>query len=109
MKHLKLGNLVAALAMAGALILATAPKSHAEDARARCQSRVEKAHDHYRAEVRAHGRESHQAQEAKERLSNEWQRCYTEAHGWYDPQSHQWRSDRDWDHYNWDNDYNRPH
>jgi hypothetical protein len=105
MGHLKLGTTLAALAMGAVLTIATTPKAHADDARARCQHRVEKAQDHYRAEVRGHGRQSPQAQEAKSRLESEWDRCYTEAHGWYDPNTRQWRSDRDWDHnYNWDYD-----
>ena len=107
MIHLKLGNAVAALALGGALILAATPKAHADNdnGRARCQSRVERLSDRYRKEVREHGRRSEQAEKAKSRLNAEWDRCYTEAHGWYDPNRHEWRSDRDWDrNYNWDED-----
>ena len=107
MKQVRFGTAIAGLLLGGALVVATAPKAHADDARSRCERRVDKAHDRYRHEVREHGRQSPQAQEARERLSNEWQRCYTEANGWYDPGRHQWRTDRDWDRYNWDNDRDR--
>jgi hypothetical protein len=83
MRNLKLGNAFAALALGGALILATAPKAHADnDGRSRCQNRVEKANHKYREEVREHGRHSEQAERAKSRLTSEWDRCYSEAHGW---------------------------
>ncbi len=105
MMKLKLGNAVAALALGGALVLAAAPKAHADDARARCQSRTERANQHYREEVRNHGRHSPQAEKAKSQLTSVWDRCYSDAHGWYDPNHHEWRTDRDWDrNYNWDND-----
>jgi hypothetical protein len=112
MKHMRLGNALAALALGAALILAATPKVHADDGRAKCQSRVEKLNDRYRHEVRAHGRRSEQAEKAKSRLNAEWDRCYTQAHGWYDPNRHEWRTDRDWDrNYNWDNgdDRDRDH
>jgi hypothetical protein len=109
MRNLKLGNAFAALALGGALVLATAPKAHADDHdhgnRAKCQNRVEKANHKYREEVREHGRHSEQAERAKSRLSSEWDRCYSESRGWYDPHRREWRNDRDWDrNYNWDDD-----
>ena len=113
MMKFRLGNAIAALALGGALVLAAAPKAHADehDARAKCQSRTERANEHYREEVRNHGRHSPQAEKAKSQLTAVWDRCYSEAHGWYDPNDHQWRTDRDWDrNYNWDNDdHDRDH
>jgi hypothetical protein len=105
MKSMRLGNALAALALGGALILATTPKAHAEDGRSRCQSRVERANQHYRDEVRNHGRHSEQAEKSKAQLTSAWDRCYSETHGWYDPNRHEWRNDRDWDrNYDWDRD-----
>ena len=106
MKKLNLANALAVLALSGALLLATAPKAHADnDGRSRCQNRVEKATDHYHHEVREHGRRSEQAEKAKAKLNAEWDRCYTESHGWYDPNRREWRNERDWDrNYNWDDD-----
>ena len=105
MKNLRIGNALAALALGGALVLAAAPKAHADDhdGRARCQSRTERASDHYRQEVREHGRHSRQAESARAKLNAVWDRCYSEARGWYDPNRHEWRNDRDWDrNYDWD-------
>lgn len=106
MKHLKLGSALAALALTAALVLATAPKVRAEDdGRTRCQHRVEKAEEHYRHEAREHGRHSRQAENARERLNAQWDRCWNEAHAWYDPHRREWRTDRDWDrNYDWDHD-----
>jgi hypothetical protein len=111
MKYLKLGHAVAVLALGAALVVATAPKAHADDdARTRCQHRVEKAQDHYRHELREHGKHSRQAEDARAKLNAEWDRCYTEARGWYDPNRHEWRTDRDWDrNYDWDDDRDRDH
>jgi hypothetical protein len=102
---MKMVSALAALALGGAMVVATAPKGHAEDARARCQNRVEKARNHYRDEVREHGRHSRQAENARAKITSAWERCYNEARGWYDPNRHEWRTDRDWDrNYNWDDD-----
>ena len=107
MKNSKFTAAVGALVVGAALLLTAVPKAAADNDRARnrCQQRTEKAEQHYRQEVREHGRNSRQAESAKAKLNGTWDRCYTSARGWYDPQSHEWRSDRDWDHnYNWDGD-----
>lgn len=107
MNHLRLGSTVATMALGAALMIATTPRAHADDARSRCQHRVEKAQDQYRHEVDAHGRRSPQANDAKAKLESAFDRCYTEAHGWYDPNHHEWRTDRDWDrNYDWDYGHN---
>jgi len=106
MNNFKLRTTLTALALGAALSIATVPKAHADDhGRGRCQSRVEKAHDHYRHEAREHGKHSRQAEDAKAKLTAEWDRCYSEAHGWYDPNKQEWRTERDWDrNYDWDHD-----
>jgi hypothetical protein len=94
----------AALTVATALLIALPVKASADD-RSRCQHRVEKAQEHYRHEAHEHGKRSRQARDARARLNAEWDRCWNEAHGWYDPQRHEWRTDRDWDrNYDWDHD-----
>lgn len=106
MNHWKLGNALAALALSAALILATTPSARADrDYRARCQHRVEKARERYRHEAHEHGKHSRQAENARVKLNAEWDRCWNEAHGWYDPNRHEWRTERDWDrNYDWDHD-----
>jgi hypothetical protein len=108
MNRVKLATAVAALAVAGTLLMA--PLNAAADARSDCQHRIERAHQHYQEAARAHGRESRQAQDARARLTNEWDRCYNEVHAWYDPNRHEWRNDRDWDrNFDWDHDHDRDH
>jgi hypothetical protein len=107
MKHLKFGNAIAALGLGAALLFATTPKASADNdhGRGRCQHQVEKAQDKYRHEVHEHGKHSHQAEQARARLNSTWDRCWNSAHGWYDPNRREWRTDRDWDHnYDWDHD-----
>jgi hypothetical protein len=103
----KLWSSAAALAIAAAMTVAVVPKASA-DSRTDCQRRVEKLQEHYRHEAREHGRHSRQAEQAREKLNAQWDRCWNEAHGWYDPHRHEWRTDRDWDrNYDWDHDGDR--
>lgn len=106
MNYCKLGSLIAACALSATLLFSTAPKAAAnDDTRARCRSRVEKAEDHYRHEVREHGKHSAKADEARAKLKEEWEKCWTDDHAWYDPHRNEWRTERDWDHhYDWDHD-----
>jgi hypothetical protein len=108
MKHLKLGNAIAALGLGTALLFTTAPKASADNdhGRGRCERQVEKAQDKYRHEVHEHGKHSRQADQARARLNATWDRCWNESHGWYDPNRREWRTDRDWDrNYDWDRDH----
>ena len=108
MDGLKFGTAICTFVLGAALMIATTPKASADDGRSRCQHKVEKAEEHFRHEVREHGKHSHQAEEAKAKLNAEWDRCWTEAHAWYDPHRHEWRTDRDWDrNYDWDRDHDR--
>lgn len=104
MDRLKFSSTAAAIVVAAALCAATVPRASA-DARSNCQHKTEKAEQHYRREVHEHGRHSRQAEDAKARLNAVWDRCWNEAHGWYDPHRREWRTDRDWDrNYDWDHD-----
>ena len=97
----------AALAVGAALLLTLPVKASADD-HSRCQHRVEKAQERYRHEAHEHGKHSRQADDARAKLSAEWERCWSEGRGWYDPQRHEWRTDRDWDrNYDWDHDDDR--
>ena len=97
----------AALAVGAALLLTLPVKASADD-HSGCQHRVEKAQERYRHEVHEHGRHSRQADDAKAKLNAVWERCWNEERGWYDPQRHEWHTDRDWDrNYDWDHDGDR--
>jgi hypothetical protein len=106
MKRLNIANGIVAAGLGAALLLAV-PKMCADNdhGRSRCQRQVEKAQDKYRHEVHEHGKHSRQAEQARAKLNETWDRCWNEAHGWYDPNRHEWRTDRDWDrNYDWDRD-----
>ncbi len=110
MDRLKFGTAIFTFVLVAALVIATAPRASADDGRSKCQHKVEKAEEHYRHEIHEHGNHSHQAEEAKAKLNAEWDHCSTEAHAWYDPHRHEWRTDRDWDrNYDWDRDNDRDH
>jgi hypothetical protein len=107
MRRLKLTGTITGLALSIVLVFGTAQKASA-DGRSRCQHRVEKAEEHYRHEVHEHGKHSRQAENARAKMNVEWDRCWNEAHAWYDPHRHEWRTERDWDRgYDWDRDHDR--
>ena len=110
MKYLKVTGTIATLTVGVALLFTAPPKASADDDRGRCQHRVEKARDHYRHETQEHGKHSRQAEEAKAKLNQAWDRCWSETHSWYDPDRREWRTDRDWDrNYDWDHDRDHDH
>ena len=104
MKRSGITSTIATIGLGTVLICATPPKASADE-RTRCQQRVEKAEEHYRHEIHEHGRHSRQAENARPKLNATWDRCWNEAHAWYDPHRHEWRTERDWDrNYDWDRD-----
>ena len=112
MRQANLKNAIIACAISAGLLCSSAGRVFADDdhGRTRCQHRVEKAEEHYRHEVREHGKHSPDAENAKAKMNAEWDRCWTESHGWYDPHRHEWRTDHDWDHnYDWDYDHDHDH
>ena len=105
MRQISFRNAIGTLALGAAVLLVTAPRASADHDRGRskCQRQAEKAQDHYRHEVHEHGKHSRQADQARAKLNVTWDRCWNQAHGWYDPQRREWRTDRDWDrNYDWD-------
>ena len=109
MKYRKMGSLVAGFALSTTLLISTPPRASAnDDERAECRSRVEKAQEHYRHELREHGKHSSKADEARAKLKEEFEKCWTHDQAWYDPDRQEWRTDRDWNqHYDWDRDRDR--
>jgi hypothetical protein len=102
---MRLRDVLPAVALGAVVAIGATPNVAADDHRTECQKKVEKAQDHFRHEVHEHGKHSRQAENARAKLNAEWDRCWTLAHGWYDPHRHEWRTDRDWDrNYDWDHD-----
>jgi hypothetical protein len=107
MMSIRIPSILTVAALAAACAVAVPQKASA-DQRTDCQKKVEKAQDHYRHEIHEHGKHSRQAQAARGKLNETWDRCWTSTHAWYDPHRHEWRTDRDWDrNYDWDHDNDR--
>lgn len=104
-KSLKLGKSTAAVAtMTAVLALGAVPLMHADDDRAKCQHRVEKAEARLDDAIRKHGERSGEAAERRRDLDAERDRCWSQYHGWWDGRTHQWHDQRDWDHDDRDHD-----
>ena len=107
MNMIKVSSALTIGALAAACFVA-APTKASADRRSDCQRRVEKAQEHFRKEAHEHGKHSRQADNARAKLNEAWDRCWSESHVWYDPHRHEWRTDRDWDrNYDWDHDDDR--
>jgi hypothetical protein len=81
---IKIPSVLTVAALAAACAVAVPSKAAADD-RTDCQKRVEKAQDHYRHEAHEHGKHSRQAQNARAKLNETWDRCWSATHSWYDP------------------------
>jgi hypothetical protein len=88
---------VAALVVNAVLIVATPLPTFAEDARAKCEHRIEKAEARLDDAVRHHGERSPQADARRRDLNAEREHCWSEYHGWWDGHAHQWHTDHDWE------------
>src|SRR5215469_17103708 len=73
------------------------PRLRADDERTKCQRRIEKAEARYEDAVRDHGWQSHEAEERREALHRERERCYERFHQWWDGREQRWHDDKDWD------------
>ena len=89
---------IAALAVSAVLMLSTPRPAYADDARAKCQHRIEKMEAKLDEAIRHHGERSPQAEARRHDLNEEREHCWSEYHGWWDGHAHQWHSERDWDH-----------
>src|SRR5947208_15093995 len=91
MKYRKMGSLVAGFALSTTLLVSTPPKASAnDDERAECRSRVEKPQEHYRQELREHGKHSAKADEARGKLKQDIEKCRAHDQDWYDPVRQKW-------------------
>lgn len=100
----KIAGVLTVAALAAATGISVPPQALADN-RSDCQRRVEKARDRYRKEAHEHGKHSRQADNARAKVNEAWDRCWTQSRAWYDPHRHEWRTDRDWDrNYDWDHD-----
>ena len=96
---------LAGAALAGFLLFVGAPSLRADD---NCQRRISKADHKLHEAIERHGRNSRQAERAREDLRASRERCWNSSHRWWDEDGHRWRSDRDWDDHDHDR-YDREH
>jgi hypothetical protein len=89
------------VALAAALICATASRVQAEDLD-RCQRRVAHAEHELHQAIEKHGRNSHRANHERRELHNARERCWSERHQWWDEHEHRWHTERDWNEHDHD-------
>lgn len=87
-----------ATALSAVLMFAVAPHALADDDRAKCQHRIEKAEAHLDQAIRSHGERSAQAESRRHDLNAERERCWNSYQGWWSGADHRWHTERDWDH-----------
>jgi len=95
---------IAAVALAGFLMFAGAPRARADDD---CQRRIAKADHNLHEAIEHHGYESKQAEHWRHELHNAREHCWNTYHRWWDEDGHRWRTDHDWDDH--DHDHDRDH
>lgn len=89
-----IGVLIALNAM---LAFGLVPRAHADDDRAECQHRIQRAEVKLNAAVRKHGRDSAKARARRAELKAQRERCYNRVRAWWDEHEQKWHEDRDWD------------
>ena len=89
---------LATVLLALALMFPCIPVLHADDDRAECRHRIEKAEHKLDASIRRHGEHSPQATSRRVELKAQRERCYNRIRRWWDGHERKWHEDRDWDH-----------
>lgn len=92
-----IGLAVAGVALNAVMMSSIAVPAYADDDRAECQHRIEKAEAKFDAAVRKHGEHSAQADSRRADLKAQRERCYNRVRAWWDGHERKWREDRDWD------------
>jgi hypothetical protein len=92
---------VIATVLAGFLTFTAGPRLQADDND--CQRRISKADHRLHEAVEHHGRESRQAEHARQELHEARERCWNNGHRWWDEHQRKWRTEHDWD----DRDHDR--
>ncbi len=95
---------LAAMALAGFLLLAGAPQARA-DQEHDCQSRIAHADHQLHDAIEHHGPNSKQADHWRHELNNAREWCWNHYHRWWDEDGHSWHSEHDWDDHDHDHDH----
>jgi hypothetical protein len=89
-----IGALIALNAM---LAFGFVPRAYADDDRAECQHRIQKAEAKLDAAIRKHGKNSAKARARRAELRTQRERCYNRVRAWRDNHEQKWHEDRDRD------------
>lgn len=94
----KYGRLMlASIALSTLMMSSFAARAYADDDRAECRHRIERAEAKLNAAIRRHGGHSAQADTRRAELRAQRERCYNRVRAWWDGHERRWREDRDWD------------
>lgn len=92
------GKLVVAVMTLNAIMtFGFVSRVYADDDRAECQHRIERAEAKLDAAIRKHGEHSAQTDARRAELRAQRERCYNRVRSWWDGHEHKWHEDRDWD------------
>jgi hypothetical protein len=91
---------LAPIALAGALLFATASVVRADDD---CQKRTEKADHNLHEAIRKHGPQSPEAEHWRQELAAARSYCWGHDHRWWDEDGHRWHTEQDWNEHDHDN------
>lgn len=98
---------LAAMALAGFLLLAGAPQVRADDHD--CQARISHADHQLHEAIEHHGVNSKQAEHWRHELNHAREWCWNHYHRWWDEDAHNWHNDHDWDDHDHDHDRDHDH
>ncbi|HTZ84920.1 MAG TPA: hypothetical protein VMB66_17085 [Candidatus Acidoferrales bacterium] len=84
---------IIAIATVALFMFATAPRVHADD-RANCQHAIEKAEARLDKAIHDHGDHSREADQRRNDLNVERQRCWDRFHEWWNGKEHRWEKER---------------
>ena len=98
---------VAAVALAGFMLLAGSPRAMANEHD--CQKRIARADHRLHEAAEHHGWNSPQADRARAQLHEAREFCWGHYHRWWDEDGHRWRTERDWDEHDHDRGHDRDH
>ena len=91
------GKLSAALiALSAILIPGFVPRAYADNDRAECRHRTQKAEAMLNAAIRKHGEHSVQTDARRAELKAQRERCYNRVRSWWNGHERKWHKDRDW-------------
>ena len=91
---------LAAAGLTGCAMLLGAPQLRADD----CQKQTQRAVHDWNKAAQHEGTKSDAAKYARHEVRNAQQACWDREHRWWDPVTHRWHYDKNWDDINLNHD-----